>query len=79
MIKRRKKEAPDLSIVQIPLAMFLQSYNENLPESFPRVSVTILKRFQTAYPMLFKHGNMWSIALHRKKVIDWLPSHREGS
>ena len=72
---KRKKEV-DLSGVQISLAEFLKSYNKNIPASFPRASVAILKKFQSMYPALFKHGNTWSLAQHRKKVIDWLSSYR---
>ena len=74
---KRKKEV-DQSIVQIPLAAFLESYNKNIPASFPKASVSILKKFQSIYPALFKHGDMWSLAQHRKKVIDWLSSYRSA-
>lgn len=74
---KRKKEV-DTSIVQIPLAKFLESYNKNIPASFPKASVSILKKFQSIYPTLFKHGDMWSLAQHRKKVIDWLSSYRSA-
>lgn len=66
----------DLSIIRVPLTAFLESYNKNIPASFPRASVAILKKFQSIYPALFKHGDMWSLAQHRKKVIDWLSSYR---
>jgi len=72
---KRKKEV-DLSIIQTSLAAFLKSYNKNIPVSFPRASISILKKFQSIYPALFKHGNIWSLAQHRKKVIDWLSSYR---
>lgn len=75
MMKRRKQEV-DLSGVRIPLTAFLESYNKNIPAAFPRASISILKKFQSIYPALFKHGNMWSLAVHRKKVIDWLSSYR---
>lgn len=75
MMKRRKQEV-DLSIIRVPLTAFLESYNKNIPASFPRASVAILKKFQSVYPALFKHGDMWSLAQHRKKVIDWLSSYR---
>ena len=77
MIRRRKEEEIDLSQVQTSLEVFLESYNRNIPAGFPRASVAILKKFQSIYPTLFKHGNTWSIALYRKKVIDWLSSYRD--
>ena len=75
MMKRRKQEE-DLSGVRIPLTAFLESYNKNIPSAFPRASIAILRKFQSIYPALFKHGDMWSLAQHRKKVIDWLSSYR---
>lgn len=74
-MKRRKQEV-DLSGIRISLAKFLESYNKNIPAAFPRASISILRKFQSMYPALFKHGNMWSLAVHRKKVIDWLSSYR---
>ncbi len=66
----------NLSEMQVPLAMFLKSYNQNIPAGFPRVSVALLKKFRETHQALFKHGSLWSVALHRKKVIDWLSSYR---
>lgn len=76
MLKRRKeKQYLDVSEIQIPLSEFLESYNGNIPVGFPRASTATLKEFQGTHATLFKHGNMWSVAQHRKRVIDWLPSH----
>ncbi len=58
---------------QISLADFLESYNKNMPDSFPRATVALLKEFQAAHSSLFKHGNLWSLDQHRKKLMDWLP------
>lgn len=74
-----KNEELDFNQTRISLAMFLESYNENIPAGFPVASVAILKKFRGIYPALFKHGNMWSVDLHRKKVIDWLSSYRDAS
>lgn len=57
----------------IPLADFLKSYNQNMPPQFPRASASLLQKFKETYPMLFKHGDLWSLDRHRKKVIEWLP------
>lgn len=59
--------------VQITLAEFLQSFNDNMPASFPRVSEEQLLRFKKEHESFFKHGDLWSLDLHRKKIIDWLP------
>lgn len=79
MMKRRKKEEWDLGQEQIPLAAFLASYNQNIPADFPRASTAILKKFQDVHPSLFKNGDTWSIAQHRKRLIDWLSSYRDIS
>lgn len=73
---RTTEEQANLSEMHIPLAMFLKSYNKNIPLGFPRASLAILRKFRETHQMLFKHGSLWSIALHRKKVIDWLSSYR---
>ena len=59
-----------------PLLAFLESYNQKLPDGFPRASVAALKQFQTTYPGLFKRGDAWSIDKHRKRLMDWLAAHR---
>lgn len=59
--------------MQISLSDFLKSYNANMPPAFPSATVALLERFREAHQMLFKHGDLWSLDLHRKKVFDWLP------
>lgn len=76
MMKRNKEEL-ELSQRPISLQEFLESYNQNIPADFPRASVKTLKKFQDKYSSLFKNGDMWSIALHRKKMMDWLSGYRD--
>ena len=66
----------EISLLPLSLDAFLESYNKNIPASFPRVSVAMLNEFQIRHPVLFKHGSTWSVAQHRKKVMDWLSSQR---
>ncbi len=54
------------------LAEFLKLYNENLPLAFPRASAVLLEQFESAHAGLFKARGVWSLDLHRKKVMDWL-------
>lgn len=75
-MKGNRKEL-ELSQMQTSLSVFLESYNQTIPVSFPIASVAMLKKFQNAYPALFKNGDLWSMALHRKKLIDWLSGHRD--
>jgi hypothetical protein len=77
MMKRYKEEL-EISERPISLQEFLESYNQGIPDGFPRASAKNLKKFQDTYPTLFKNGDRWSIALHRKKIMDWLPGHRES-
>lgn len=72
-------KSPDLdrarSERELTLPEFLACYNENLPTSFPRASLPFLKEFRLRYPGLFKVTGAWSLDVHRKKVMDWLPAH----
>jgi len=75
---KKRNEDFELSQIQMPLLAFLESYNQNIPETFPNASIEILKKFQSLHPMLFKDGNLWSAARHRKRLIDWLFSYHAG-
>ena len=75
---KRYKEELEISEKMLSQEEFLKAYNQNIPDSFPRASVKKLEKFQEAYPALFKRGKMWSIALHRKKIMDWLPGQRNN-
>ncbi|MEK7630795.1 MAG: hypothetical protein AAB417_02110 [Patescibacteria group bacterium] len=59
------------------LMVFLDAYNKSIPTGFPKVTLENLKDFQKLHPMLFKDKNEWSIEKHRKRLMDWLPSHRD--
>lgn len=76
-----KKYSEELSIseVRISLADFLKSYNKNLPAGFPKASSALLKKFKETHPLFFKHGDLWSLDEHRKKIIDWLPPRNQTS
>ncbi len=65
--------------IKTSISDFLESYNKSVPVSFPRASMKVLKQFQALHPILFKHGDEWSIDRHRKRVMDWIPSHLEVS
>ena len=73
---KKNREELEISQMQITLLAFLESYNQNIPASFPRASIAILKKFQDAHPMLFKNGDTWSTGQHRKILIDWLSGYR---
>ncbi|OGZ00045.1 MAG: hypothetical protein A3B13_02845 [Candidatus Liptonbacteria bacterium RIFCSPLOWO2_01_FULL_45_15] len=76
---RTKNIELELNQVKTSIADFLESYNKSVPVSFPRASIKILKQFQELHPILFKSGDEWSIDRHRKRVMDWIPSHTENS
>ena len=78
MMKRYREEL-EISERLLSLEEFLKAYNQNIPDSFPRASAKKLKKFQDEYPTLFKGGKIWSIAIHRKKIMDWLPGQQKSS
>ena len=63
------------SELKIPMGVFLSRYNENLPEAFPRASLPLLKEYKNRYPSQFAADDLWSLDLHRKRFMDWLPAH----
>lgn len=62
----------------LPLAGFLKSYNEKLPEQFMQASLPLLREFRKLHTTLFKDGELWSLDQHRKKVMDWLTSKQSS-
>ncbi len=68
-------EKSRISEVPVSLPDFLKAYNQNLPIGFPRATSGLLREFKGSHESLFKQGDLWSIDLHRKKVMDWLPAH----
>ena len=76
-----KKYGEELAISEkrISLADFLKSYNKNLPTGFPKASSSLLKKFKETHPLFFKHGDLWSLDEHRKKIIDWLPPRDQSA
>jgi len=79
LIMKKNKAELEISQMKLSLSEFLESYNQNIPDTFPRASIANLKKFRGAHPALFKNGDMWSIDQHRKKVIDWLSGNREAA
>jgi hypothetical protein len=75
-----KKYVEELSVseVRMSLADFLKSYNKGLPEGFPRSSAALLKKYKQSHPLFFKHGDLWSLDEHRKKILDWIPQEMEA-
>lgn len=76
-----KKYGEELAISEkrVSLADFLKSYNKNLPTGFPKASTALLKKFKETHPLFFKHGDLWSLDEHRKKIIDWLPPRDQAA
>jgi hypothetical protein len=76
-----KKYAEELKIseIQTSLPDFLKSYNETIPAGFPHASVILLKKFKELHTALFKHGDLWSLDQHRKKLMDWLPRNTDAT
>lgn len=72
---RKFDDGLKVSELQVSLADFLASYNENIPSSFPRASVALLEKFKDTHSMLFTKSDLWSLDRHRKKVMDWIPGN----
>ena len=72
-------KGPDLdkehSEKRIEIAEFLKTYNKGLPTGFPRASKLLLEEYKKRYASQFKADELWSLDLHRKKFMDWLPMH----
>lgn len=75
-------KTPDVDRIRsekkITLKDFLKIYNKDLPEVFPRATAAYLKKFQETYPSLFAKGDEWTLDVHRKKFMDWLPAYRKS-
>jgi hypothetical protein len=69
----KRPPAPKTHELPITLNEFLKWYNQNMPENFPRATISLLNRFREEHSSLFKRGDSWSLDLHRKKIMDWLP------
>ena len=77
-MKRVDKDR-ELNEARTSLVSFAESYNRMLAPGFPHASSQALQKFQTAYPLLFKDANSWSIDKHRKRFMDWHSTHyRKG-
>ncbi len=72
-----KKVPGQLMAHEVPLtdAQFLESFNKNMPQGYPHVSLAILKRFKDAHLSMFKADGLWSLDHHRKRMIEWLPQN----
>ncbi len=70
-----RRNAADLKIsqAQVSFSDFLESFNKSMPMAFPRATLVLMKKFKDAHTMLFKHGDLWSLDQHRKRLMDWLP------
>jgi hypothetical protein len=62
-----------LNEIELSLAQFLESFNENMPDNLSQVSEAQLIKFKEEHASFFRKGDTWSLDLHRKKVMDWLP------
>jgi len=68
----------DISQIQLSLGDFLKSYNKNIPQGFPPATTELLQKFKDGHASFFKHGEMWSLDEHRKKIVDWLQLNKKS-
>jgi len=60
------------------MLVFMDYYNNHIPDAFPKATEKSLKAFREAHLSLFEEGeDLWSIDKHRKRLMDWLQSYRE--
>jgi hypothetical protein len=62
----------DPSEMLISIEAFLKSYNATIPEGFPKASLLMLRKYREDHASFFKHKDEWSLAEHRKRIMDWL-------
>jgi hypothetical protein len=54
------------------LPEFLELYNADLPEGFPRATREALLEYRASHQESFKNSKTWTLDVHRKKIMDWL-------
>jgi hypothetical protein len=74
-LMRSKNVEHERNQVKTTSTDFLESYNTMIPFGFPKATTALMKKFQASHPLLFKHGDSWSIDKHRKRLMDWLSTH----
>lgn len=57
---------------------FLTLYNDNLPAAFPQATRAMLEEYCATHAEVFKVPGVWSLDVHRKKVMDWLKAPAPG-
>lgn len=77
LVINKENNKEDANLIGSSTKVFVQYYNKNIPDAFPRATLKTLEKFQTRYPSLFKENSEWTINKHRKKLIDWLSSHQK--
>ena len=75
-IMKWKNKELEKNQMKTSLAVFMEAYNQKIPQGFPQATVETLKKFKASCPALFKNGNEWSILRHRKRLMDWLSSNQ---
>jgi len=78
LTKKVKIKEPDINSVKTTLADFIEYYNQNIPQSFPRASFKHLEKFRATHAGLFDGSkDEWTVDKHRKRLMDWLSSYDE--
>ncbi|HEY4506683.1 MAG TPA: hypothetical protein VJH71_00770 [Candidatus Paceibacterota bacterium] len=75
MKNKKDKERAEFNEKPVSLAVFFESYNKSIPPTFPKATISILKKFENTHPDLFKQKDGWSVDRHRKRLMDWLASY----
>jgi len=75
-MKFRRKEEEEFNAEGRELSDFVLYYNKNIPPIFPRASKPLLEKFKEEHSSLFDKKGLWTVDKHRKKLMDWLGSHK---
>ena len=75
-----KRFAEETKIMQEELTLkdFIVCYNKGIPQTYPQATPAMLSKFRAAHPQLFKDCELWTLEIHRKKLMDWLPRNVEA-
>lgn len=74
-VKANYKKEQEVNFVGMTVDEFIHYYNQSTPLAMPRATKEALKEFKTTHASLFDEGGLWTIDKHRRRVMDWLPSH----
>lgn len=74
-VKNNYKQEQAVNLAEMETENFIDYYNQNIPDSFPKATKEALAQFQVSHTALFADSKLWTIDKHRRRLMDWLPSY----